>query len=107
MVIEGFWWFVFAIVICGAHVLYLRSWRRDRLQHLAWWKKYDATSQLRHEALMAVMDGESRMTAVFAAAGAWRASPRVDSLAGETDLHEARLIAAVDAARAARKEGSS
>jgi hypothetical protein len=51
----------------------------------------------------------ARMSAVFAAACAWRDSPRVDasSLAGEVNGHEARLIAAVDTARAARKEGSS
>lgn len=49
------------------------------------------------------------MAAVLAAAIAWRDSPRVDasSLAGSVNVYEARLIAAVDAARAARKEGSS
>jgi hypothetical protein len=51
----------------------------------------------------------ARMAAVVAAACAWRDSPRVDagSLAGTVSAHEARLIAAVDAARAARKEGLS
>ena len=51
----------------------------------------------------------SRMAAVFAAACAWRDSPRVDAsaLAGEVNSYEARLIAAVDAARTARKEGLS
>jgi hypothetical protein len=51
----------------------------------------------------------ARMSAVFSAAIAWRDSARVDasSLAGTVNEHEARLIAAVDAARAARKEGSS
>src|SRR5262249_16905655 len=51
----------------------------------------------------------ARMAAVFAAAVAWRDSPRVDagSLAGTVNSYEARLIDAIDAARAARKEGSS
>lgn len=48
----------------------------------------------------------AQMAAVFTAACAWRDSPRVDarSLAGTVDVHEARLVAAVDAARAAKKE---
>jgi len=43
----------------------------------------------------------ARMAAVFAAACAWRDSAPVDrrSLAGVSDLQEARLIAAVDASR--------
>ena len=51
----------------------------------------------------------AHMAAVFVAASAWRDSPKVDagSLAGTVNEQEARLIAAVDAARAARKEGSS
>jgi len=51
----------------------------------------------------------ARMSAVFAAAIAWRDSAGVDAsaLAGTVNGHEARLIAAVDAARSARKEGSS
>lgn len=48
----------------------------------------------------------AQVAAVFAAACAWRDSSPVDrrSLAGVSDLQEARLIAAVDAARAAKKE---
>jgi hypothetical protein len=62
----------------------------------------------REEAVEAVVD-VAHMAAVLAAAIAWRDSPRVDagSLAGTVNGYEARLIAAVDAARAARKEGSS
>jgi hypothetical protein len=46
----------------------------------------------------------SQMAAVFAAACAWRDSAPVDRrfLAGVADLQEARLIAAVDAARGAQ-----
>lgn len=57
---------------------------------------------------LAVLDA-ARMAAVVAAAIAWRDSPRVDagSLAGTVNVYEARLIAAVDAARAVREEGSS
>lgn len=54
--IEGFWWFVGALLICGAHGRYLRSWRRERLAHLAWWKKYDADAQSRHEEFMRAID---------------------------------------------------
>lgn len=53
--IDGFLWFVGAVVVCGLHVLYLRDWRRERLAHLAWWKKYDADAQRRHEEFMRVM----------------------------------------------------
>jgi hypothetical protein len=58
----------------------------------------------REEAIVDV----ARMATVVSAAIAWRDSPRVDasSLAGTVNAHEARLIAAIDAARAARKEGS-
>ena len=47
--IDGPLWFVGALLICGAHVLYLRGWRRERRTHLAWWQKYDANAQQRHE----------------------------------------------------------
>jgi len=50
--IDGSLWFAGAVLICGAHVLYLRSWRREQLQRLAWWQKYDAASQKRHEEFM-------------------------------------------------------
>lgn len=50
--IDGPLWFLGAIVICGAHVLYLRSWRRDHEQSLAWWRTYDARAQKRHDAFM-------------------------------------------------------
>jgi len=54
--IDGLLWFVGAVLICGAHVLYLRSWRRERLQHLAWWKSYDAKAHRRHDAFMSAID---------------------------------------------------
>jgi hypothetical protein len=62
----------------------------------------DLGAALREEAVVDV----ARMAAVFAAACAWRDSPRVDasSLAGTVNVHEARLIAAVDAARAAKND---
>ena len=50
--IEGFWWFVGAILICGVHALYIRSWRREHRKSLAWWTKYDADAQHRHEDFM-------------------------------------------------------
>ena len=82
----------------------------QRIRELAFCLGYkagviDLGAAMRDQAVVDV----ARMAAVFAAAIAWRDSPRVDasSLAGETNLYEARLIAAVDAARAARKEGSS
>lgn len=64
--------------------------------------------------LCAVMREESvvdvaQMATVFAAACAWRDSARVDAhvLAGGADVYEARLVAAVDAARTVKKESSS
>jgi hypothetical protein len=207
--IDGFWWFVFALIICGWHASFILSWRRERRLSDAWWSAYDVKSRLRHEALMQAFarendddddDGEgddddddddeevvqqqqgevdvaaleldpatqkivdafderakkraaellsrvpdneplqrirdgafclgykagvidlgaaqrqenaidiAQIAAVFAAACAWRDSPRIpDALAGAAlavTSHEDRLIAAVDAARAAKKEGS-
>jgi len=65
----------------------------------------DLNTVRREEAVVDV----AQLAAVFAAACAWRDSARVDNrfLAGVSDLQETRLIDAVDAARAARKEGSS
>ena len=54
-VIEGPIWFVAALVICGWHALYICGWRRELRQHTAWWKKYDADAQKRHDAFMSVM----------------------------------------------------
>ena len=54
-VIDGPIWFVGALLICGVHALYLRSWRRERRAHLAWWQNYDVTSQKRHDEFMRVM----------------------------------------------------
>ncbi len=66
---------------------------------------FDLGAALRAEAVVDV----AQLAAVFAAACAWRDAPRVpDALAGEVpDTHEDRLIAAIDAARAAKKEGST
>lgn len=54
--IDGPLWFVGALIICGVHVLYLRSWRHERRAHLAWWQNYDVRAQKRHEEFMRVMD---------------------------------------------------
>ena len=54
--IDGPLWFAGALLICGAHVLYLRSWRRESQQRLAWWQKYDADAQKRHDEFMRAMD---------------------------------------------------
>ena len=56
--IDGPLWFLGAIVICGAHVLYLRGWRREHRQSLAWWQKYDADAQKRHAEFMRAIDGD-------------------------------------------------
>ena len=59
--IDGPLWFAGALLICGAHVLYLRSWRREQRQHTAWWKKYDAAAQKRHVEFMRAIDrGDDR-----------------------------------------------
>lgn len=54
--VDGFLWFIGAIVVCAAHVLYLRSWRRDQIARQAWWLKYDTAAQKRHVEFMRVMD---------------------------------------------------
>ena len=56
MMIDGPLWFVGALVLCGVHTLYLRSWRRERRQQLAQWRAYDAASQKRHEEFMTAME---------------------------------------------------
>ena len=53
--IEGFYWFVGAILICGTHVLYLRSWRRELRAHQAWWQQYDVNSRQRHAEIMRML----------------------------------------------------
>jgi len=50
--IDGFWWFVAAIVICGLHATYIRDWRRERRDQLAQWKAYDEASERRHVEFM-------------------------------------------------------
>ena len=50
--IEGFWWFVGALLVCGWHALYVRNWRREHRRYLAWWKQYDADAQKRHDDFM-------------------------------------------------------
>jgi len=56
MAIDGFAWFVGAIVICGVHGLYLRSWQREQRQRQAWWQQYDVSAQQRHEVFMDALD---------------------------------------------------
>jgi hypothetical protein len=50
--IDGTLWFVAALVVCGAHVRYLRSWRKESRERLARWSVYDAASQARHDEFM-------------------------------------------------------
>lgn len=59
MIIDGPIWFVGAILICGVHALYLRGWRRELRAHRAWWQKYDADAQKRHEDFMRAMSDDS------------------------------------------------
>lgn len=58
IVIDGPLWLVGALLICGAHVLYLRGWRREHRQSLARWQKYDADAQKRHDEFMSAIDGD-------------------------------------------------
>lgn len=53
--IDGFLWFVAALLLCGGHMLYLRGWRREQRQRLAWWQRHDAEAQRRHDACMQAM----------------------------------------------------
>ncbi len=57
--IDGLFWFIGALVICGAHAIYLRGWRREQQQYLEWWQSYDAKAQRRHaEVMRAFNDGD-------------------------------------------------
>lgn len=47
--IDGFYWFVGALLICVVHVIYLRGWRREQRQILALREKYNAREQKRHD----------------------------------------------------------
>jgi len=58
--IDGPLWFAGALLICGAHVLYIRGWRREHRQRLAWWQKYDADAQQRHDEFMAAIGRDER-----------------------------------------------
>jgi hypothetical protein len=55
IVIDGPLWFVGALVICGGLTCLLWSWRRERRADLAWWKKYDADANARHDEFMRAM----------------------------------------------------
>jgi hypothetical protein len=61
--IDGFLWFVAALIICGAHALYLRGWRRERRQSLAWWQGYNAEAQRRHCEFMIAVELSTRRSA--------------------------------------------
>jgi hypothetical protein len=54
--IDGPLWLAGALLICGAHVLYLRGWRREQRQYKAWWQNYDADAQKRHDDFMRAID---------------------------------------------------
>ena len=62
--IDGPLWFLGALLICGAHVLYLRGWRRERRAHQAWWQKYNTDAQTRHEAFMRALGGDDDNSAL-------------------------------------------
>ena len=61
--IDGPLWFAGALLVFGAHVLYLRSWRREQRQHKAWWQSYDTLSQKRHDEFMRAIDGDGDVLA--------------------------------------------
>lgn len=50
--IDGFYWFVAALLVCGVHSLHIRSWRREQRQLLACREKYNAREQKRHDEFM-------------------------------------------------------
>ena len=54
--IDGFWWFIAALVICGAHVLYLRDWRHERHEYMQWREAYNAVEQKRHDEFMRALN---------------------------------------------------
>ncbi len=52
MRIDGLQWFVGALLVCGAHALYLRAWYRESQERWAWWQRYFAESKAQHEEFM-------------------------------------------------------
>jgi len=56
MTIDGPLWFLAAILICGMHARFLLNWRREQWEHRAWWRKYDAEAQQRHDEFMRAID---------------------------------------------------
>lgn len=53
--IDGPIWFAAAVVICGAHAIFLWRCRREDRQRVAWWRAYEERSQERHDAFMRAM----------------------------------------------------
>lgn len=57
MTIDGFGWFIAALLLCGLHALYIRDWRRERREQLAASARYDAESERRHQETMRALAG--------------------------------------------------
>ncbi len=55
MIIDGPIWFVCALLICGAHTLFLLDWRRESRMRLKEYAEYDAESKRRHDEFMAAL----------------------------------------------------
>lgn len=65
IVIDGFWWFVGALMGCGWHTIFMIwPWRRELRRSDAWWRKYDADARERHETFMAAIRTEDRASGV-------------------------------------------
>jgi hypothetical protein len=55
MVIDGLAWFVGAILVCGAHALFLISWRAESRDRQKQWAAYNEASQQRHDEFMVAL----------------------------------------------------
>lgn len=64
IVIDGFWWFVGSLVICGCLGYVIWEWRREARRYAAWWCAYDAEAAKRHNIFMAAIGVDDHATGV-------------------------------------------
>lgn len=103
--INGLHWFIGILVSCTWLAHNFRAWRRETRQYRVWWQQYEERGKQRHVEFLNRTNHISRMIGVFAAACSWRNALRAPD--ADVKTFEKRLIAAVDASRAARKKTTS
>lgn len=56
MIIDGPLWFAAALIICGAHAIFLLSWQREYRRYRVYLERSEAEAQARHEAFMQTIE---------------------------------------------------